>query len=325
MGKRLPSADWQVEKLAGDAKLLAHRKSCTVIAAFKSVTRTIPRVALSPRNLMLGIPGYDDEEGGKNFWRQRELTARLHLEAALLALDVCCVDADRPSVTWPVRDSLTALDKLIDVSAELLSKRTPSTRWRRCERLDRYFPKLKLAKRITAFVRRVGEVTPPRPYGALMHLDNEKDEALAKVFFDRLTKDRDRPVKAVREWREFTPLLLKVQNLRRKQLGEKVKTELRPATVGGLSYSPDAEPYVAFLEVDRFDLLWTWRYQRHLWPLFRWLSEMGNGPLMHKLDPFFAGTFDPVESAIELSVKFEIRRKQSRAAARKAKSRKKLS
>lgn len=324
MGSRKPSVDKRASDDARLARQLARVKGISVLAAFAIVTKGTPRVrtALRPFDMMeltTSVEQLDAEHRDG-----RLLTLRLDLEAALLRLDACCSLTAVPAGAWPTLDQLRALEALIDTTADLLVKRPLLMGWERCQIIDRHFPKLRLCRRVTALVTRITGSTPQRPLGVLMSLSGEKNEALRKDFFSVVEATRKGKCDpATVKWLAFEPLLLRCQNAELQRTGKARWAVLRQMTV--LPVGPTAvEAYVAFLELERADLLWCNRHWQHFLSLLFWLQPLGNVALLGKVQPFYAGVVDPVDSWIEHSKQLEAELKRDRAAARKVKSRKKL-
>lgn len=81
---------------------------------------------------------------------------------------------------------------------------------------------------------------------------------------------------------------------------------------------------MALLELELADLRWGRHYARRITPIKDWLRTLNHEALWRKMEPFCAGSLNEVDSGIEINKELEIQWKRKDAAARKAKSRKKL-
>lgn len=326
MKRQTPKADSEAATYAIAARQLAKAKITSVKSAFVSITRDIPRVTTAQRSRMFNPVEFLTPAAQLDAEHRagRLRTLRLDLESTLLHLDACCSPALGLAGAWPTHDELKLLEKLVRDAAAIAGKRTPPTWWRCCQKVDRYFPKLRLCKRVTSFVTRIAESVPPRPLAALMAPAESEVDALAKKFFTilRETREGERDAATV-EWIDYKPLMVRCQNAELARTGKAAWTGLRPRR-GEPSRPAAIEAYVAFLELDRADLIWTNRHWRKLRPVLFWTETLGVAALLQKLEPFIAGTHSPVPLCIEQSEELEILLERARAAARKAKSREKL-
>ncbi len=163
----------------------------------------------------------------------------------------------------------------------------------------------------------VVKTIPPRPLSHLMHPTRTEDRDLTKEFLNvlRETRKGERDPDSV-NWVKYKLVLLQCQGS-----GRTPHTVLRQRP-RALPFPPHLEPYVAFLELEREDLIWTSRYQ--VLSLGLWLKSLGNKTLLQKAKPLFGGTLDLVESWISEWEERQDRNRRRRNARRKAKSRKNL-
>lgn len=326
MTTRKLTVDAEVAALADVARMLARSKGISAVEAFRNLIRETPRVAGAYRSRSMDPTDFGPFSAGSEseHLRGRHRTLRLDLEAALLCLDACCPHALGREGSWPTRDELEVLRTLVEVAVSSMSKKRPLTCWKRFQRVDGHFPKLRLCKRMTNFVKRIADSLPPRPLATLMPSAGTKISALLEEFFSLVSECR----KGIRdpatvEWVEFVSLLLRYQNDERKRAGEATWTVLRQRP-GAPTGGPTIEAYVAFLELDRADVLWMSRNWKNLWPVLVWVNSLGNAALVGKLASFWPGAVNMEESINNSFEEMEAEFKREAAKNRKAKSREKL-
>lgn len=324
MGRRVPSLDARAANLAAAAKLVAKSNGASAVAAFASLCKNIPRVSTAHRSPFFDptdflIPFAQSEAAHRD---GRMLTLRLDLETALLRLDACCPLA-AVRVNWPDKKDFGALDQLVEDTALMIAKTPPPLGWARYQRVDRHFPKLRLCRRVTGLVTRITACMASRPLAALTGPAGSENEALTKKFWDVWVEihKNGRDAGTV-NWIEYVPLLSRYQNaeLQRARKGPLNVLRTRPDTPSG---PPAIAAYVAYLEFERADFLWNSRH-RPYWTLLTWLQALGNAALLRKVQPFCAVALNIVTSSIEQLEERKVSLRRARAAARKAKSRKKL-
>ncbi len=335
---RLPNLDFLVSNLASEAKKKAalQRNSSSsdaitqaagLVKTFQEIVESVFRLrpARHPRTFESAAVAGACIDSDKEGWFAQRRALRLNLEVELLKLDAFGSASYYDSAVWPSEEELWVLADLIDEAAQLIGKNSPMSRWGRCQKIDRDFPKLKSCARIKGFVARVAGEIPHRPYGVLMRMRCQNAKILRAKFFETVQSVQSKTVnhEDVR-WLEFEPLLLFYQNdeLKRHGLSERTDFWRKPNTPTG---PKDALALITFLEMERADLLWRNRYQRHLWALLFWVQSLGDEQLLLLLAPFYAGSIDPIESWNVDSEEREKQRKREKAAARKAKSRRNLS
>lgn len=249
------------------------------------------------------------------------LILRCHLETALLQLDDCASPLNE-KLEWPNHDELKGLLDNVSRHVKIVSKRIPKTPWKKCERIDQYFPRLKLCLRIKNFLNRIGGDVHQRPLSVLMKANSSQAAKLREKFFDTVTEARQgKQDPATVNWLEFSSLLLKHQNSLCSN-GKRASPILAPSNRKH-SGSPEFIAYVKFLELDRKDLQWIIRYKGHLWKLAFWVEELGNPELMKVFSPFFAGPIDIVDSSLQTFEAEQKWQKRLQNKERKAKSRNK--
>lgn len=247
---------------------------------------------------------------------EKLLAMRIDIESALLRLDQCLDSQEMKSNTWPTGDLLKEIDQLVHKITSRTSKRAPRILWNCYLRVDNKFPKLKLCQRVERFLSRV-EKTKPRPLGIPM----EQYSAEAVSFFQDVQATRGGAKQPFDiDWSDHRKLLLEFKKrckLNKNKTSQGIETQMRNKIPG----EPRTYFYVAFLELDRQDLIWAMRYNRHVYLLITWFNRLGNTDFIKRLDPFCAG---PVCMAESLSKQVEeinltFRRWQNNL--RKAKSR----
>ncbi len=324
MSGRKRSLDTEAAQYVVLAKRQARIKGISVQKAFGTVTKSIPRVLAQHRSRLFDPAEFTTPETVLDA-RHREgrlRTLRFDLEAALLRFDACCPVVGR-GTEWLGRDESKALDTLVDHTTDLIARQTLLTPWKCFQRIDRHFPKLGLCRRVTGYVTRIAASTPPRPLGALMSPSGFESEPFTQKFFRLLLASRRGGIPTEVVWTEFVPMILRCKNAERLKSGKSPWSILLRES-GMPSGTPEMEAYVAFLELDRADLLWGSHHGRRLQHLQVWLSTLGNLELLEKLAPFMAGPVSLMASLIEQFKGAEVKWKRGQDKARKAKSRKKL-
>lgn len=275
-------SEWEAKAIntTGRAKAIATR------GAFARLTGSIPRVATHARRRSFVIE--ECAEGWDQSQRERRLkTLRVELEEVLLALDECCSPgAERP--LWPSEEDLGTLVDRVNSAAGLLRKRLPVVLWGRCKRFDRHFPKLDLCGRIERLIGRIVVCLPSKPIGAIPKSAGISINQL-KRFLEAVGRCRNGECDpGAVDWREFTPVLLHFQNAAPQRMGSMPTQKLgRPRRAARSTEALEA--YVAFLELDREDLLWSRRHSEFL-PVLQWTGRPGNLALVHKLEPYWPGS-----------------------------------
>ncbi len=337
MSRRPQSLDTEVERWANAAKAFAKAKGIGTAEALASITKRIPRIRapFKPYSFDPAAIRFVEEKTFETIaeWRQARLkTLRLDLEAALLRLDACCPLIAAPTATWPTDKELQQLDKLIDETATLLRKARTTTsihlthpiRWARYQKVDRHFPKLRLCSRVTSLVTRITVSTPPSPLAVIMRGAGSDNDALKEDFLKVLRKIyKGEQDTATVDWIEYEPLLLLFQNAEGQRVGKAPWTMLR-ARPGAPTGPPKITAYVAFLEFELAHLIWNKRHGAKFHTVQSWIHALGDAQLLRKLEPFWAGTLNLMTFWSEHFDEQKITVKRQRAAARKAKSRKKL-
>lgn len=123
-------------------------------------------------------------------------------------------------------------------------------------------------------------------------------------------------------WAEFEPVLLRCHNAALQREGKAPWSQLRKP--GAPAVPPTIEAYVAFLELERAELLWKGRYWDPLWDVQNWTLTLGNPALLRILEPLDITSPNDVQAWTKHFEHLKIVVRRARAAARKAKSRKKL-
>lgn len=235
----------------------------------------------------------DDEAREGGVQKEHMRCVRFDLEEALLRLDSSVLHGKKPP-RWPSLQELEDLNNRIAKMARVTGKRLPRSVWRQCEKLDRSFPRLKSCRRIAGFLRRLLE-TEPRPLGRVIQSKAHADTKLAEEFFKVVESVRTGKACATKvDWLHYEQLLL-VARSNRPRRTKQPRNRLWPEdhTKG----TPDSVlAYIAFLELDRDDLLWGARHWRKLWEAGRWASRLGNSDLAKQFRPFIPGTGDWVEA-----------------------------
>lgn len=329
---RLPTVDSLVARLAEEAKRTATSsvekpESSSQPELAEAFTRQVEAIFHLKRNTrgrrfdasaIARAFGESAPHGGT----ARLPALRLNMEVELLKLDACCAPQFADPPIWPKAEDLQTLRELANEAVQLIGKSPPSQPWKQMKRLDRYFPKLKCCSRVEKFLNRTVGAIPPRPYGELMSKKEPEIAALWPRFSTLLLQVRSGKTDHAKvRWLEFEPLLICAQNAKRGRGGQSPPQLLRrsPGTPGG---PPETLALLSFLELDRADLLWTERYHRHFCSFLWWLQDLEASHLISKLQPFFAGTIDPVESWEEIYRESREALKRDNAASRKAQSRK---
>lgn len=246
---------------------------------------------------------------------------RLDLEEALMRLDEC---AEIPSrleghPRWPSDDDLKRIDEIATKLARLISKHPPTRGWKRCERIDRSFPKLKLCFRIGRFIKAMLGHTQ-RPLGLLMPAPSEKMSDLARGFFNSILSTRRQQLHPAKiNWLKYEELLATYQHSlspKRAWRLTPLEKELRGDTINARLLA-----YISFLELECADLRWTHTHYKHYWTVGLWLNGLGDAKLLEGFSRFIVGPIDFVESSTALSAELSIEEKRRAAKERKARSR----
>lgn len=333
MDQATRQADRLAAKCAVKARQLAKTSGLDILEAFTAEMRFLPdevrKLIESPPYATFpnGFPGRlirsYSEDSDPNCRNHFLFKSRFDVEALLLRIDTWSSSPRDaiPAAEWSAKGVLTRLHPLIDEAARLLGSRPPPTRWERCQRIDRHFPKLRLCRRVVTFVDRLVEVIPPRRLGTLLPSPGQKDRPFREEFFDLWRAARTKGLDpATVDWSPYLSLLIDYQNAERRRTG-KVELRVLHRAARIASVPSILEPYVAFLEMDREDLLWVDRHSAQTHSLEFWVKRFEDTTLLGKLRPYRGAMLD---YSFDWIAEERAEAKRSRDCLRKARSRKKI-
>lgn len=185
--------------------------------------------------------------------------------------------------------------------------------------LDRHFPRLKACSRIEKFLERSLDIEP-RPLGQIMCSNDKAGRELSRTFLGLVADVRQGKRKAAEvDWLPFEQLLLAYRNAN----GKRRHFMLLPTKYTGQAPNT-ALAYIAFLELECADLLWTQRHFNKLWKVALWAMTLGNREMAAKFEPFlpgpesFTGTHEEI---VKTAKRFDAKTRQARRRKKIAKSR----
>ena len=323
--------DTEVAKLASRAKSAAHAQGISTVAAFASLTKDHERTQPLTIWDQIGLPDFDRPA----YVAARKRTLILELKASLLGLDACCPKPEvEPSGQWPTTGELLAQLVLIDELTTFLGKRKPSTPWECCQKIAVHFPNLWILVRINNFVTRIADCVPPRPLGVLIRSAGAQDKELTDAYLlrvettrseasDRFYRATGEPLPAAGDYKNFAPLLQGYLNAekgwaeeQRQKNDRRVSKKAARKKQAASDTAPEITPYLAFLELERADLIWMLRFFDFLYPVQRWAEMLKDAEILGRLKPFYAATSTPVNSWVEQFKQLKAKRKAEQAAKR---------
>ncbi|MDX2079417.1 MAG: hypothetical protein SFU53_01400 [Terrimicrobiaceae bacterium] len=245
---------------------------------------------------------------------------RVQIEVSLLRLGDLLLNSESLQV-----ERTEALLQEVNDSIKRLARHTgprvPQEIWAKCRKLDRHFSRLKVCDRITGFIDRFVESLPQRPYGHL--IDDERTREYFEVVRSiRAGKTRPENI----DWRKFADIFAQLPRWPNQPKAKKRQEYVLPLSRmrrGTLSFPENQALYVAFLEADRTDLLWTMQHYRRVWSMWRWIGSLGNEEYLTRLRPFVA-VMRPFSEAASFVEEAKTAIRQSQNADRKRRSREKI-
>jgi hypothetical protein len=325
MAKTSKAIDKQAAKLAEEASLIGRctkKNPADVLLALNkppSNKEALERgKARANAVRMLSMAGQAERQAGTEELLHRY---RLKLEAALLRLDATALDIDvgKKTPAWPTLQDLEKLSDLLRKTTRLLSKRPPRIVWRQCQMIDRHLPRLKVCSRIKKFIKNVSN-NEARPLGQITCSNKNVSKELSRSFLSLIQDVRRGKIKAAEiDWLPYEELLLAHQNA-----GSK-RRQVRLSATKHTRNAPDkALAYIAFLELECADLLWTHRNFRKILPIALWATNLGNVELASGLQPLIPGPENFTDVAAQTTAWTQQNFKRVDARNRQAKRRKKM-
>jgi len=322
MATRKLSWDSQVARLAKLSVSKAKKSKCAPVVIFTRSAENIQRLIGRNRRLEYVAAEFFRNEIHESPEEKELMGLRVDLEIVLLKSDACFPRSEGSPEELKVLGEpfaptdLKRLNDLVEKTARLIGPKNPRVLWGKYQKVDRYFPALKLCKRIRCLLERV----PPRPLATLMGPATPELKKKTADFFKKVLKVRQNKIDPAKvPWKDYDEVFMQYQSARYMDAGNTAPSilMLKP---GAPTCNEAARAYILFLDLEREDLTWQIRYYKLAWSLFLWVHQVRNPEYLPLVNRFMAGEIDPPSDFREASLMFN----RTFANARKAKSRKKL-